>query len=33
MKTVIYLVGPISGPLLPENRRRFYDVEAKVLSR
>lgn len=32
MKTVIYLAGPISGPLLPENRRRFYDVEAKVLA-
>ena len=33
MKTVIYLAGPISGPLLPENRRRFYDVEAKVLAK
>jgi len=32
MKTVIYLAGPISGPLLPENRRRFYDVESKVLT-
>lgn len=32
MKTVIYLAGPISGPLLPENRKRFYDVEAKVLA-
>ena len=32
MKTVIYLAGPISGPLLPENRRRFYDVEANVLA-
>ena len=33
MKTVIYLAGPISGPLLPENRKRFYDVEAKVLAK
>ena len=33
MKTVIYLAGPISGPLLPENRQRFYDVEAMVLAR
>ena len=32
MKTVIYLAGPFSGPLLPENRRRFYDVEANVLA-
>ena len=29
MKTVIYL----AGPLMPENRRRFYDVEAKVLAK
>ena len=28
MKTVIYL----AGPLMPENRQRFYDVEAKVLT-
>ena len=33
MKTVIYLAGPISGPLMPENRKRFYDVEAKVLAK
>ena len=32
MKTVIYLAGPISGPLMLENRQRFYDVEAKVLT-
>ena len=29
MKTVIYL----AGPLLPENRQRFHDVEAKVLAK
>ena len=33
MKTVIYLAGPISGPLMIENRQRFYDVEAKVLAK
>ena len=29
MKTVIYL----AGPLMPENRKRFYDVEANVLAK
>ena len=33
MKTVIYLAGPISGPLLESNRQRFHDVEAKVLAK
>ena len=33
MKTIIYLAGPISGPLMTENRERFYNVEARVLSK
>ena len=30
MKRIIYLAGPISGPLLPENRQRFHEVEERV---
>ena len=33
MKVIIYLAGPISGPLMIENRQRFYDVEARVLTK
>ena len=33
MKTIIYLAGPISGPLMTENRERFHNVEARVLAK
>lgn len=33
MKRIIYLAGPISGPLLDHNRERFAEVAERVATR